>query len=170
MRIQLPYPPFTVAPTTMPSDAAYIGVPVGAARSMPSCMNTAGNPRGGAFRPGRGARPIAMPRDVETLIAEPLPLTPLAGRSGPPIGARLPIDLDGGGWSNGAARMPKADETVTASRGRRIAGAVAASAFASQKRSTPPGGRKRWMATGPLARVTSSAHRPRAPPVGAPRA
>ena len=133
-------------------------------------MNTAGNPRGGAFKPGEGASPRAMPRGVGALSAEALPLTPLAGWSGPPIGARLPIDLDGGGWSNGSARMPKPDETVTASRGRRIAGAVAASPFASQKRSTPPGGRKRWMATGPPALVTSSAHRTRATPIGAPRA
>src|SRR5258708_38119778 len=99
MRIQLPYPPFAVAPTTMPSDAAYIGVPVGAARSMPSCLNTAGNPRRGAFKPSGGASPMAMPRDLEALIAEPLPLTPLAGWPAPPIGPRLPTDFDGrAGW------------------------------------------------------------------------
>ena len=123
-----------------------------------------------AFKPGEGASPRAMPRGVAALSAEPLPLTPLAGWSGPPIGARLPIDLDGGSWSNGSARMPKPDETVTASRGKRIEGAVAASPFASQKRSAPPGARKRWMATGPLALVKTSSHRTRPTPIGAPPA
>src|SRR5260370_8268843 len=106
MRIQLPYPPFAVAPTTMPSDAAYIGVPVGAARSMPSCMNTAGNPRGGAFKPGGGPSPLAMPRDVEALTGEPLPLTARAGWSAPPIAAPLTIHLCAGRWADATARTP----------------------------------------------------------------
>src|SRR5260370_32511873 len=97
MRIQLPYPPFAVAPTTMPSDAAYIGVPVGAARSMPSCMNTAGNPRGGAFKPRGGAHPLVNPRDLEAVIAEPLPLRPLAGSAEAAIRARPPLHLGGRG-------------------------------------------------------------------------
>src|SRR4029077_3477952 len=131
---------------------------------------TMGNPRGGAFKPGDGASPRAMPRGVATLSADPLALTLPVGWSGPSIGARLPIDLDGGGWSNGSARMPKPDETVTESRGRRMEGAVAASPFASQKRSAPPGGQSGWMGTGPRALVKPSSHMTRPTPIGAPSA
>src|SRR5260370_3869962 len=97
MGSQLPYPPFGAAPTTIPSDAAYIGVPVGAARSMPSCMYSASKPRDGGLKPGWGISPIAMPRGVALLSAEPLALTPPARWSLPALGARLPIASDGGG-------------------------------------------------------------------------
>jgi hypothetical protein len=66
--------------------------------------------------------------------------------------------------------MPKPEETTTASRGMRIEGAVAASPFASQKRSIPPSGRNRWMAIGALVLVTTSAHITRPTPIGAPSA
>jgi hypothetical protein len=48
-----------------------------------------------------------------------------------PNGTGLPIALNGGGWSNGSARIPKPDETEMISSGRRIEGGVACWPFGS---------------------------------------
>ena len=75
------------------------------------------------------------------------------------------------GWSNGSARMPKPDDTVMVSSGRRMPGSVAAWPVDSQNESTLAlSGRKRWTASVPLASVRSSAHSTRPTPTGLPSA
>ena len=67
--------------------------------------------------------------------------------------------------------MPKPDDTVMASSGSLIAVGVAAWPVDSQNESVVAFvGRKRWMATVPLAAVRSSAHSTRPMPIGVPSA